>query len=337
LLVYSRPMALESQLLAELLVSSPNSIMVLASISNDDNESADFSVTMPNSRAELEFGHRAGDILTASATKTWPGIFTAEVVSQCAAVVESGAGTTFSHEYTREDTVMTFRMCLLSLEDGVVVTLSDMSELTNAMHRFEYLANTDSLTELTNRRRFLEVARREFARSKRYQRPICLLVLDIDHFKKVNDNYGHAGGDDVLNEVAKALKSIAREQDVTARLGGEEFAVLVPETAANGAAIFAERVRVATEAAITELQGQEVRVTASIGFAERRQEELEIDPVLKRADTALYVSKSAGRNCVRSFEPDRAQGSKIADSRAVAARTPLLIEARRSTELKHLN
>ena len=93
-----------------------------------------------------------------------------------------------------------------------------MSELTNAMRRLECLVNVDSLTKLTNWRRCLEVAWREFARSKRYQRPICLLVLDIDHFKKVTDNYGHADADDVLNEVAKALKATAREQDVTARL-----------------------------------------------------------------------------------------------------------------------
>ena len=183
----------------------------------------------------------------ASAASTWPGIFSPKVIAECAAVVESGVGTTFSHEYRRGDTVMTFRMYLSSLEDGVVVTLSDVSELTNAVRRFEHLANTDSLTELTNRRHFLETAQREFARSARYERPISLLVLDIDHFKQVNDNHGHAGGDAVLKKVADALRMIAREQDVTARLGGEEFAVLVPETAAAGVAIFAERARDASE------------------------------------------------------------------------------------------
>ena len=105
-------MAFEGQLPAGVFVSSLDSIMVLASICNDDNEIGDFNITMLNSRAEVEFGHHAGDILMASATKTWPDIFNAEVVSQRAAVVKSGAGTTFSHEYTREDTVMTFRLYL---------------------------------------------------------------------------------------------------------------------------------------------------------------------------------------------------------------------------------
>lgn len=306
LLVYNRPMAFESQLLAGVLDSSPDSIMVLSSIRNETEAINDFSIRLLNTRAESEFGHRAGDVLMASAASTWPGIFSPKVIAECAAVVESGVGTTFSHEYKRGDTAMTFRMYLSSLEDGVVVTLSDVSELTNAVRRFEHLANTDSLTELTNRRHFLEAAQREFARSARYERPISLLVLDIDHFKQVNDNHGHAGGDAVLKKVADALRMIAREQDVTARLGGEEFAVLVPETAAAGAAIFAERARDAIESSVTEVRGQAIRVTASIGFTERMPEELDIDPVLRRADTALYAAKSAGRNCARTLEPSEA-------------------------------
>ncbi|HEX7669569.1 MAG TPA: diguanylate cyclase, partial [Polyangiaceae bacterium] len=162
------------------------------------------------------------------------------------------------------------------------------------------VAATDPLTGLANRRAFEEAVRRDFARAERNNAPISLVMVDVDHFKKVNDVYGHATGDVVLKRVAEILKATLRTGDIPARLGGEEFVAILPGSDAEGGRIVAERLRVALEAAQMAGPSEMFKVTASFGVAAcagaacRGAEAL----VLERADAALYEAKRTGRNRV---------------------------------------
>jgi diguanylate cyclase (GGDEF)-like protein len=171
-------------------------------------------------------------------------------------------------------------------------------ELERAYAEVERLAQTDPLTGLANRRHFMGVLAQEVERSERYGRPLSLVALDLDHFKAVNDAHGHAAGDDVLREAARALRAVCRDVDLAARMGGEEFSLLLPETDAAGARIVAERVRerIAGKAHRAPA-GQTFRVTASLGVA-RLRPGASGEALLQAADEALYRAKAAGRNQV---------------------------------------
>jgi len=160
------------------------------------------------------------------------------------------------------------------------------------------LASTDPLTGLLNRRRFLELAVAEHLRAGRHQRPLSLVLIDLDHFKRVNDQHGHRMGDAVLRTAAAILSGAIRGSDLAARFGGEELVLLLPETDLNGAAGMAERLRQGFAAAITSLDGTDVRVTASLGVAAWRGPGESLDTLIHRADQALYAAKHAGRDKV---------------------------------------
>jgi len=159
-------------------------------------------------------------------------------------------------------------------------------------------AVTDELTGLANRRRFMEVLELELKRSDRFDSPLALVLADLDDFKLVNDRFGHQTGDDVLRALSRVFRASLRDVDLPARLGGEEFAVLLPETDALGAEGLAERLR--AELAALELQGPGldlVHVTASFGVAVY-PEAASGDDLLSFADAALYAAKAAGKNRV---------------------------------------
>ncbi|MCE9580909.1 MAG: diguanylate cyclase [Planctomycetes bacterium] len=158
----------------------------------------------------------------------------------------------------------------------------------------------DPLTALYNRRHFDETARVIMAQSKRYHRPLGVLMIDIDHFKKFNDTYGHDAGDIVLKEFARSLQATARQSDVIVRYGGEEFAVLLPETSLNQARIAADRVLEAARRIVLPMKGLERgQVTVSIGVSAFPEHGDTPESLVKAADTALYAAKNAGRNCAR--------------------------------------
>ncbi len=163
-----------------------------------------------------------------------------------------------------------------------------------------WMATTDTLTGLLNRRAFLDWGRREVARSSRYQDALSVILLDVDHFKLINDKRGHAVGDTVLARVARLLSESVRSCDVVARWGGEEFVVALPSTPVAGATVVAERIREALAAAeIIDPNHIRVPVTASFGVAELLPKE-SLETLVDRSDRAMYGAKSAGRNRVFS-------------------------------------
>jgi diguanylate cyclase (GGDEF)-like protein len=169
----------------------------------------------------------------------------------------------------------------------------------SAFHEEIYrLVITDNLTQVHNRRYFEEALEREFWRAREFARPLSVAMLDIDFFKRVNDDYGHLVGDAVLRDVAKVLRGRARHYDVVARYGGEEFAVLMPETDASSATSVARELGAAIAASVIEYRSARVSVTASIGCAAIHDDDEDASCVLGRADERLYAAKRAGRDRV---------------------------------------
>jgi len=163
-----------------------------------------------------------------------------------------------------------------------------------------WMATTDALTGLSNRRAFVDWANREVARCARYSDHFCVTLLDVDHFKHVNDRHGHAAGDAVLAAVSRLMAGLVRSCDVVARWGGEEFVVALPSTSLDGAMLVADRIRAALEVLpITDPSDQVLTVTASFGVAELEPGET-LEQLVDRADRAMYAAKSAGRNRVVS-------------------------------------
>jgi len=159
------------------------------------------------------------------------------------------------------------------------------------------LANTDALTGAANRRHFLEICDTELQRARRYGRPMALLMMDIDHFKRINDSHGHAFGDEVLKRLVETCQADLRGQDVLGRLGGEEFAVVMPECTLEAAESVAERLRRTLAAVAVPTAGGSVDFTVSIGVVDWAPER-SLEATLERADKAMYAAKSAGRNRV---------------------------------------
>ena len=180
----------------------------------------------------------------------------------------------------------------------VVARASSILKLRAATRELERLAATDPLTGAFNRRRFLEVGNAELRRSKRYKHTFSVLMLDIDHFKAVNDTYGHGIGDTALKETVTAIQDAMREQDTLGRLGGEEFAVIVPETDTEDAAAVAERIRGSIAQIVIDTPDEPLSFTVSIGVSECDDDDDSVDDALTRADNALYDAKEQGRNRV---------------------------------------
>ena len=165
------------------------------------------------------------------------------------------------------------------------------------------LMTFDGLTQIHNKRHFHETLDREVSRSARYERPMSLVVFDIDHFKRVNDTHGHLAGDALLRQLAALVRGRIRREDIFARVGGEEFAVLLPEIEQLGAVQFADKIRRACEAASFHFEDVSIGVTLSLGVANLRPPYKTGDELYKAADAALYAAKQNGRNRVESDPP----------------------------------
>ena len=164
--------------------------------------------------------------------------------------------------------------------------------------QLETLSITDSLTGLYNRKKLNEILADQLARYKRHHHTFAVLLLDIDHFKALNDSHGHLAGDQVLKSVAKTLSHSIRSVDYAARYGGEEFVIVLPETSTSTAQELAERIRAQIQSDSYQFNDQSLKVTLSIGVAGIRDSDETADAVIARADQMLYEAKRAGRNQV---------------------------------------
>jgi diguanylate cyclase (GGDEF)-like protein len=202
--------------------------------------------------------------------------------------------------------------CTVTPSGGRMLTYCDVTDLIRNAELLEKLATVDSMTGLYNRRHFLALAEAEWSRFQRYQRPLSMLMIDIDHFKSVNDRYGHAVGDEAIVSVATACQQSKRNSDVVGRLGGEEFAVLLPETDAVQAAVVAERIRERVAGQFLAVHNAQFKLTISIGSATATLSMSSIDALLRAADEALYHAKDGGRNRVIQWAPPQPEALRLA-------------------------
>lgn len=174
--------------------------------------------------------------------------------------------------------------------------LNDELEVRNK--QLEELATIDALSGLLNRRKVLEIIEAEFVRAHRLGKSMCILMIDADHFKRINDDYGHLAGDDVISSLAQRLSDCLREYDVLGRYGGEEFIAMLPETTIALAHQVGERIRDAVQVTPLPTSAGDIPVTISIGLASMHRNDNHYTDIIERADRALYKAKDAGRNCV---------------------------------------
>ena len=187
---------------------------------------------------------------------------------------------------------------------GAVVVFRDITERKIAEDELHRLAATDPLTGLSNRRHFMESAAAETARARRYDNPLSVLIADVDHFKEINDGFGHAKGDEVLLKIADLCRESMRASDVFARYGGEEFAAILPMTSLEHAELLANRLRRQIEVLEIPSDDGPISVTVSFGVAQFSPKDGNVDTTLNRADKALYAAKAAGRNRVMTAGDD---------------------------------
>jgi len=173
-------------------------------------------------------------------------------------------------------------------------------ELEAAKNLAEELARKDELTGLNNRRAFFDQGNHIFKQAIRFKHPISVIMMDIDHFKNINDNHGHSVGDKVLIVIAELLQSMVREIDVVARIGGEEFAFVLPETDLDEATNLAERLRLEIEKTIVEHNETTLNITASFGIVSSPAKNETLESMLTKSDDALYIAKKKGRNQIKA-------------------------------------
>jgi diguanylate cyclase (GGDEF)-like protein len=184
-------------------------------------------------------------------------------------------------------------------------------ERSEKVHRAA--ATIDPLTEIFNRRALMDSGRRVLARIAWDKQPVAVLMFDLDHFKKINDRFGHAIGDEALKLFARTASAKLRATDIIGRLGGEEFAAVLPATNLASAALAADRVRVAFEEAAKEVEGLPVEGTVSIGASATDDADCNIDVLLAMADKALYAAKSGGRNCIVQYSSELEESAMPAE------------------------
>lgn len=239
-----------------------------------------------------------------------PGVLTEEVCADLWGRLRAGQEWRGDLKSHRKDGGSYWESCSISPvfdDEGrathFVAVMEDITErklLQDELHR---MATTDALTGVANRRHFMERTRAEIARAARHGAPFSIIMMDIDHFKKVNDSHGHAIGDATLVAVSRTANEMMRANDVFGRLGGEEFAVALPDTDLAAAAVVAERLRMCLAEVQIPLDADSVTVTVSLGVAQLASHETSLEALLSRADAGLYRAKGAGRNRTEIVSP----------------------------------
>jgi len=207
----------------------------------------------------------------------------------------------FAPDWVQSTVFLTFILFSIIWMFGYLILNNERLQIElNAAHsNLEKVAATDFLTGIANSRRFYETGEIEIQRAGRFQHTLTLIMFDLDFFKQVNDNYGHATGDKVLIEIVNVCRSALRSVDGFGRLGGEEFGVLLPHTDLEGGRTVAELLRTAIEnIEIKAASAEIIRITASFGVTELKNTDIRIQDILDRADAVLYQAKNTGRNRV---------------------------------------
>ncbi|MFP4572805.1 MAG: diguanylate cyclase [Desulfobacterales bacterium] len=186
----------------------------------------------------------------------------------------------------------------------ILECFTDISHMKEMERRLQQMARTDDLTGLFNRRYFMESVKKELVRSERYKIPVSMIMFDIDHFKSINDRYGHTAGDEILRQISRICRENFRQTDIPARLGGEEFGILMPECGIRESGASAKRLREKIADSAFVFEGNRIRCTISIGIAEYVGGTEDMEALIRRADEAMYESKNRGKNQV-SFAGDK--------------------------------
>jgi|GEM_PF-5267553 len=319
ILVYSQPLEFKADLLDSILRASRDGIMHLRAERSGTGEVNDFVFSVINPAAERMAG-LPGQALEDTRLAALPTNSMLHALAPlCRQVIEDGRTVSDELVDPRPGRYAVFMVNAVRTGDGVTVTLTDISSLKRQEHDLRVaidslenemrerqnlqeeltrMATTDSLSGALNRRELLRRSKREVAAARRYGRPLSLLIADIDHFKRVNDTHGHAAGDVAIRAVADICRRALRETDLVARIGGEEYVVLMPETTLDRARITAERLRRTLAETPICAGAVEFRITASFGVADWGPEDATIEATLARADGALYAAKENGRNRV---------------------------------------
>ena len=242
------------------------------------------------------------------------GLFVASFVLGAASLAVRAAGTLLvpgsMQGFLAPSAIQTFSL----MSAYTVVLLSSVSFLLMQKERADFvsaqLAATDPLTGALNRRTFVDLARKQLSRARRVDGPLSLVLLDVDHFKNVNDTHGHLAGDEVLRRFAEVVRDQLRTEDVFVRYGGEEFCLLLPDVPGPGAVALAGRIRKAVAKTSFAMEGKGISLTVSAGVAARIDEGPEaLDALIARADEALYIAKSRGRNRVAAVSLGRSRAA----------------------------
>jgi diguanylate cyclase (GGDEF)-like protein len=274
----------------------PSGVVVLDADLKAEFVNSTFFSLWDLSRDEVPEGTSFEDLMRIVAHKRSPPLTEAELseyVKYRTDLVRKGIEAPRS---VRLDNGKTLRIACKELPDGGrALVYTDVSDLMSHAEKLHELATVDDLTGLYNRRHFLSLVENESNRFERYRRPTSLVMIDVDEFKAVNDQFGHAIGDHVLRELARLILASKRKADIAARVGGDEFLILLPETSEQNAFVVADRFRQRVGSHVFSAEAR-LRVTVSIGIAEASDALL---PLIKRADEALYRAKRGGRNQVQ--------------------------------------
>jgi diguanylate cyclase (GGDEF)-like protein len=184
-------------------------------------------------------------------------------------------------------------------QPAAIISFFDITQRKNLENELRKMAQTDSLTGVFNRRYFSDMGKREFIRCRRNRLPLCLMMLDIDHFKRINDEYGHDMGDEAIKTLCKLCKDNLRDLEILARIGGEEFAILIPDKPLTICLNVAKRIRQVIESNRLNNNGVEIRFTVSIGICELNNDYQDFEELIKSTDIALFKAKNQGRNQVQ--------------------------------------
>lgn len=337
IIAFSRPLQFREDLLNAVLESSPSGIVALRAIRDAAGAIEQAVVVTANLRAAELSGRVEADLLDTDGRESLPFLSDPSVWRRCLYAIDLQRADTLEISFTRENAATWLRVAIAPLGDGLLLTLTDITDLTVANQTLQMraatlaleigreratrralseeiglreerekelrrLAEEDPLTALLNRRSFTEKANAAIAASEADGTDLAMIIVDLDHFKQVNDTYGHAAGDNVIRALANLLRQRLRRIDSLGRYGGEEFVAVLPECSALQARRIFDEIRVRF-AALTFNAGdhQEFRVTFSAGICET-DEHSAASVLLERADQALYLAKHQGRNQVQVAE-----------------------------------